>query len=100
MNTKMPKKRGRVGSFFSEAVSLPSDAFSSDFGIEMRGRELLFISGCRRIIRYTPEEMTFAAKGFFVTVRGERLVCTTFHGGSVTVEGRINAFDFEGGEGE
>ena len=85
---------GRLGAFFKETVSLPSDAFSSGFGIEMRGRRLLFLSGCQRIIKYTTTEMVFSAKGSFVTVVGKELICTTFHGGTVTVEGRIDGINF------
>lgn len=93
---RQKKSSGRLGSFISEAISLPSDAFASGFGIEMRGRGLLFLQGCRRIIKYTPCEMIFSARGFFVTVSGESMLCTTFHGGTVTVEGRIDGISFKG----
>lgn len=93
---RQKKRGGRFSSFMAEAISLPSDAFSSGFGIEMRGRGLLFLQGCRRIIKYTPSEMVFSAGDFFVTVLGDRLLCTTFHGGTVTVEGKIDGISFVG----
>ena len=93
-NNKKNEKRARLRSLIRDSVSLPSDAFTAEFGIEMRGRELLFLQGCRRIIKYSTEEMILAAKGFDVSIKGERLVCTTYYGGAVTVEGRIDKIDF------
>lgn len=93
-NNKKTEKKGRLRSFIRDSVSLPSDAFASGFGVEMRGRGLLFLQGCKRIIKYSPEEMILAAKGFDVSIKGERLVCTTYYGGTVTVEGRIDKIDF------
>ena len=93
-NNKKTEKRRRLKSFIHDSVSLPSDAFVSGFDIEMRGRKLLFLQGCRRIIKYSPEEMILAAKGFNVSIKGESLICTTYHGGAVTVEGRIDKIDF------
>jgi sporulation protein YqfC len=91
---KKRENRGRIRSFLRDSVSLPSDAFAANFGIEMRGRGLLFMQGCRSIVKYSTTEMILAAKGFLVNIRGERLECTTYHGGTVTVEGRIDAIDF------
>ena len=93
-NNKKREKRGRIRSFLRDSVSLPSDAFAANFGIEMRGRGLLFMQGCRSIVKYSTTEMILATKGFLVKIRGERLECTTYHGGTVTVEGRIDAIDF------
>ncbi len=93
-NNKKRENRGRIRSFLRDSVSLPSDAFAANFGIEMRGRGLLFMQGCRSIVKYSTTEMILATKGFLVNIRGERLECTTYHGGTVTVEGRIDAIDF------
>lgn len=93
-NNKKTEKRARLKSLIRDSVSLPSDAFAAEFGMEMRGRNLLFLQSCRRIIKYSTEEMILSAKGFNVSIKGERLVCATYYGGTVTVEGRIDKIDF------
>ena len=89
------KKTKSLSCAIRARMSLPSDALFGESRIEMRGREMLFVSGCRRIIKYSPSEIIFELKGFFLSVRGSGLICTTYHYGSVTVEGRICAISFE-----
>lgn len=93
-NNKKSEKRGRLAALIRDSVSLPSDAFSGGFSVELCGRERLLLQGCRRIIKYSTEEMILRSKGFSVSIRGEGLTCTTYHGGSVTVEGRVDGIAF------
>ena len=95
---KNSEKRGRLASFLRDSVSLPSDGFIGSFTVEMRGRELLFMQGCRGIVKYSKEEIILAAKGFFVSIKGNGLICTSYYGGTVTVEGKVNNIDFFDGE--
>ena len=87
-------------SLIRDSISLPTDAMAGSFAVELRGRETLTLEGCRRIIKYSTEEMILAANDFQVHIAGERLVCTTFHGGSVTVEGRVSGISFSDGKEE
>ena len=75
-------------------AELPSDVLGGDFHIELRGRNTLFMQGCRRILKYSPEEMIMSAHGFDVVIGGERLICSTYHGGTVTVEGNVLSVRF------
>lgn len=95
---KKREKRGRLASFIRESVSLPSDGFVGSFTLEMRGRKLLFMQGCRGIEKYSTEEIILEAKDFFVCIKGGNLICTSYHGGTVTVEGRVNNIDFLDGK--
>lgn len=79
-------------------VALPSDALFGEVRIEMRGRNTLFICGCRRIIKYSTDEIIFDTKDFCISVSGNGLVCTTYHYGSVTVEGLICSIKLGDGE--
>ena len=75
-------------------TELPSDLLSGELRIEIRGRNTLLLHGCRRILKYSPEEMIMAVKGDRVSVRGRRLVCTTYHGGTVTLDGVVESVIF------
>ena len=88
------EKRGFL-EFLAVKAELPSDVLGSDFRVELRGRNTLFMQGCKRILKYSPNEMIMSARGFAVIIEGERLVCSTYHGGTVTVEGNILAVRFD-----
>lgn len=92
------KKRKTLSKALQSGLALPSDALLGEVRIEMRGRETLFVSGCRRIIKYSPEEIVFAVKGFSIDIKGRSMICTTYHYGSVTVEGCICSITFGDGE--
>ncbi len=98
-NKNMRDKRGFV-EFLALKTSIPADALTGDFRIEIRGRNTLFMQGCRRILKYSPEEMIMAAKGFEVSIRGRRLVCTTYHDGTVTLDGVVDGVVFLGEKGD
>ncbi|MBR3686434.1 MAG: YabP/YqfC family sporulation protein [Clostridia bacterium] len=88
------EKRGFL-ELLAVKAELPSDVLGSDFRVELRGRNTLFMQGCRRILKYSPDEMIMSARGFAVVIEGERLICSTYHGGTVTVEGNILAVRFD-----
>jgi len=91
------KKRKGLVDVLSEGIGLPSDALFGEIRIEMRGRDTLFVSGCRRILKYCTNEIKLAVKGFCIDVMGCDLICTTYHYGTVTVEGCICSISFEDG---
>lgn len=91
-NHKENREKGRLSSLVSEKFRLPSDALAGEFRAELRGRGLLYLFGCKRILKYSSEEMIVAARSFEVTVRGEGLVCSFFYGGAMAIEGEIGGF--------
>ena len=91
------EKRGFF-EYLSVKTELPSDALCGEVRVEMRGRNLVFLSGCRRIIKYSAEEMILAVKGDLLSVKGTRLICSSYHGGTVSIEGSISSVSFEGGD--
>ena len=98
---KKPRSEGRgIIEYLAIKAELPADALTGEFRIEMRGRNTLFMQGCRRILKYSPEEMIMAAKGFEVSIKGRRLVCSAYHGGTVTIEGLVEGVSLSGEEGE
>ncbi len=100
--SKNKEKRRRIGiaEYLSVKAELPSDVLAGEVRIELRGRNLIFISGCRRIIKYSPENIILSIKGDDLSIFGDRLICTSYHGGTVSVEGHISGVSFEKGETE
>lgn len=82
-----------------EMLALPSDALAGEVLVEMRGRQTMLVQGCRRILEYSPERIVIAARGFSVSVVGQRLICSAYYGGTVAVEGLISGV-YYGEEGE
>ena len=94
MSNKKDKKASLI-EFLSLKTALPSDALTGNFRLEIRGRNNAIVCGCRRILKYTPEEIILSAKDFNVTIFGQRLVCTAYHEGAVCVEGYVVGVDFD-----
>jgi len=57
--------------------------------IVLRGQSHATLYGCRRILLYSPSEIRLCIGKREVSLVGERLLCTCFSAGSVTVEGHI-----------
>lgn len=93
-NRSNKENKGGFIEFLSVKAALPSDALTGDFRLEIRGRNTLIMYGCRRILKYTPEEIVISAKGFAVSIGGQRLICSTFHNGVISIEGYISSTRF------
>ena len=91
------EKKGFI-EFLAMKTELPVDALSGDFRMELRGRGELYLHGCRRILKYSTDEMILAAKGFSVSIKGSRLVCSAYYSGTVCIEGVIEGFEIDDGK--
>ena len=66
--------------------------------IEIRGRSSMSVAGCERIVVYRSDLIRLALCVGEVSVTGERLVCSSYCGGGVRIEGDIMAVAFSEGE--
>ena len=96
---KNEKQRRGLLEMLAVKAELPSDALAGEVLVEMRGRQTMLVQGCRRILEYSPERIVIAARGFSVSVVGQRLICSAYYGGTVAVEGLISGV-YYGEEGE
>ena len=74
------------------------DALAGEVRVELRGKNQVFVYGCRRIITYSPTLIALAVKGDELSIEGKRLVCTAYHGGAISIEGVILSLSFQGGK--
>lgn len=65
-----------------------------DFSLEMFGRTHLVLYGCRKIVKYTRDEMVFRAKDFDISVSGVNLSCAVYHVQGVEISGDIEEIKF------
>ena len=72
----------------SEKLELPEDALGAAYRLQMI-RDCVLIGGCRKILKYKPDEITAAASGADISVRGAHLKCVYFFEGTIEVRGDV-----------
>ncbi len=81
-------------------LDVPADLFDGGLRLDLRGRHTLTVHGCCRILDFTPAEIRLALRDCALSVRGARMICTSYLAGAVSIEGRIDGICFEDGEGD
>lgn len=72
------------------SLSLPFETM-----VVLRGQSELTVYGCKKILLYTKPEIRLSMPKKQLCILGEDLLCTSFTGGAVTVEGKIEAVRYE-----
>ena len=75
MSKKCNGKGEKMGwiEYLSVKVGLPSDVLSGNMRVEICGRNQMYLHGCRRIIKYSADEMILSTSAALVRVRGKGL---------------------------
>lgn len=91
-----PKKGDRMGAaeWLEKKFDISPDIVSG-IRVEIRGQERLILEGCRKILKYGENEMLLDLGKTRLCVRGQRLWCTSFVSGALSVGGRISSVSFE-----
>lgn len=69
-------------------------AISENNMIVMRGQRGATVYGCRKILFYSPCEIRLDVGKKAVSVVGERLYCSSFSAGTVTVQGCVTGVSY------
>lgn len=88
------KNKEKLGARIRRALEIDEILGENDT-LEMRGTRELMVRECRHIIHYADEEIKLALKEYILAIRGDGLYCTSYSGGAVCVEGRIDELKFE-----
>ena len=96
---KMEQTAHPSGQRFSDRVRSRYAGFTRSEMILLANDRRLTVRGCGKIISFAPDCIRVAMRRRDLLIRGAELCCTSFSGGCITVEGRIQALSFcPGGE--
>ena len=70
------------------------EAVPSRDTVVLSGQRSVTVYSCQKILFYSPCEIRLLVAKRALSVVGERLYCSSFTGGTVTVEGKIGAVRF------
>ena len=100
-NNDKNNKRGLIERLVCD-YDIPPEIFSGGCFVELHGRNKVVIRGCRRIIKYSSEEIILKMLREIVEIRGKRLTYITYLAGAVSVEGLVDSVGFvkRNGKGE
>ena len=87
-----------LAEILASKTTLPSDILVGEFRLEIRGRNMVIVNGCKRILEYSPEKMRLSAKSWSVSISGESLVCSSYHDGAICIEGYVCEISFDEAE--
>ena len=98
----MAKGKRDVRGFVERLVEdkdVPSELLCGGCFIEIRGRNGMTVRGCRRVVKYSPDEVVLKMKRETIVIGGKRLRCLTYLSGAIVIEGMIDALGFSRREG-
>ena len=62
--------------------------------LEFHGDRYIFVTGCRKILKYSKEEVIMDCKKYKLTVLGKGLIIEKLINGQLSVEGKIEKTEF------
>lgn len=83
-----------LGQRVCRALDITSDILPGGSYIEIRGRSSLLIRGCKKILKYSTDEIVIATRKEIFSVRGASLTCISYLAGAIGIEGRVDVLEF------
>ena len=98
---KATNEKMSLGERLTKALDIPPDVLPASSSLNLRGRNALTVSGCKKIVSYSPENIRLDLGESILSITGKRLICSSYHTDATGVEGLIVSIAFENkGEGE
>lgn len=91
---KQEKKTNPDGLWRRMKARYGEDGVPSRDTVVLCGQRSVTVYSCQKILFYSPCEIRLLVAKRTLSVVGERLYCSSFTGGTVTVEGKITAVSF------
>ena len=82
------------------ALDITPDILPGGSYVEIRGRSNLLIRGCKKILKYSTDEIVIATRKDIFAVRGAALTCISYLAGAIGIEGRVDSIEFRAGKTE
>lgn len=88
------KRKVGLGKRIRKALELDEIINERD-NLQLCGVNDLTVRECGRILHYSESEIKLSLRGYILRIEGEGLYCTSYYGGTVRVDGEIDALYFE-----
>lgn len=79
-----------IRSHLSERLSLPEDAIGAGYRLQLFGGHAS-LSGCRKLLKYSSEEISALTAEGIVSFHGTHLKCKYFFEGTIELSGEIGS---------
>ncbi len=88
------ERRESLREIVSRKLDIQPDIIPGGSLFEVRGRSSMTVSGCGKILLYTPQEIRLSLKKSMLSVKGSSLICTSYYAGAVGIDGCIDSISF------
>ena len=92
------EKKEKFSERLCKRLDISADILPGGNRVERRGRGYILVSGCGRILLYTPSEIRVELSDSVLSIVGEGLLCVAYTAGEVGIEGKVSRVSFEEGE--
>ncbi len=96
MSKKEKGERIGLARRLCRGLDITPDVLPHGTTVILRGRAALSVSGCEKILTYTPQKIVISLHRDTLWVRGRELLCTCYHAGEIGIEGVIDSMGFCG----
>ena len=73
---------------------VPPELLNGGCFVEIRGRNSIIVRGCRKVVKYSTENIVLKLKRDLIEITGKKLICLTYLSGALSVEGIIDSLSF------
>ena len=92
---KQESARETLAEKINRKLDISPDILPGGTLIAIRGRASVSVSGSTGIVLYTPTEIRLSLHRGALSVKGCRLVCTSYNAEELCIDGRIDSVNFE-----
>lgn len=79
----------------TKRLDISPDILPGGTMVAIRGRTSVSVSGSTSILLYSPEEIRLSLPKSTLSIRGCRLICTSYNAEEMSIDGEIKSVSFE-----
>ena len=91
---KTPHEKMSFAERLNKHLDISPDVLPNNTNIMLRGRNSLSVSGTRKILLYTDTEICLDLGKTVLSVKGKRLLCSSYHTDETKIDGLIESLSF------
>ena len=94
-NEKRPKQKISFAEKINKTLDISPDILPHGTLVSIRGTNSMSVNGSIGISLYTPNEIRLSIHNGMLSIKGERLVCASYHAEEIRIDGKIASVSFE-----